>query len=228
MTTSTIDLDLARSNLDMAVHELVGRQVLDVTRETTEAYSGTPVRVDIVDRVWGESRYDQLAASLDTPKATGRTMKGGSQPPIWVDAADLKREIDQAITEWWPYCADLGATRTSSTTVATLHALVDHKWQPDAADGLDRIAEKLAKFATAIDRLFDPPKRVSLAAPCPECDKVTVYRPDSCGDWVRRPALQIGEGECECLACGKTWDRSEFRWLATLIGATPENSAVDG
>ena len=203
-------LPQVRNELDDAVHALIGTQSHDVDRDGS------------IQRVWGASRYAQLSVSLDTPKATGRTMKGGSQPPIWVDATDLKQSIDTTILGWWPHCQDLGATRSAATIEATLHGIVDHTWRPDDVAGLVHMARSIASFAVKIDKLFDPPKRLTLAASCPACGANTVYRPDSAGETVRQPALQLSADGCVCQACRHMWAPEYFAHLARTLGTMPE------
>lgn len=207
-------LPLARRALEDAVHKLAGRQSVDLDRDATGA-EYDPAKMG--DRAWGPSRWNQLCTSLDTPRATSRAPRGGSQPPVWVDCLDLRNAIETTVrTAATAHLADPPAA-----VEAMLHALADHQWRPQDTTTITSLAVDIDRYADAIDDLFDPPKRLSLAAACTVCGESTVHREDRAGEIVRQPALQLGEHGCECLNCGQLWAPEAFADLARSLGTLP-------
>ncbi|GAA3962955.1 DUF7340 domain-containing protein [Gordonia caeni] len=238
-------LPITRTQLGDAIHTLAGRQRLTVDRDQHDiltdlehtyrerrrtiiaqhGHDTARVLTDLQRRheeaitaatthtTWTDSRYAQLCAALETPKATGRQPHAGSQPPLWVDALDLRHTITTHVTEW-AHTWQLGTTHT----ITALHALADRTWRPQDVAAMTTITQTCLRWSSAIDSLFDPPKRLTLAAPCPACQVATVHRPDSAGEWVRQPALQITDRGCECLNCRHLWDPTMYRHLANVLG----------
>ena len=76
-------------------------------------------------------------------------------------------------------------------------------------------------------QIIDPPPRLSLAMPCPECGTRTVYRPDSGGDVVRQPALAISDEGCRCQHCRTLWPPESYRLLAKVLQLPDPEGVVD-
>lgn len=201
------DLPAARERFADQVHALVGRRTTWINRDDA---SNTIV--------FGDSRWQQL---LDyRPGGTGDrgASVARSVPPIAVDAVSLIDLIDRTVRTWWP-----AGHRTEGDTPHRLHQLVDHQWTPIHVGGLHVMADELVVWCKRIDDLLDPPKRWSIPAPCPACSTSTVYRPDSAGESVRQPALQINTSGCACLSCGASWEPAYFAHLARTLGTLPTN-----
>ena len=139
---------------------------------------------------------------------------GKSIPPIWADALDVVREIDDAVSAWQPDGCD---------TPARLSALASRRWRPEDVKGIDQIVSAVEAWSQAIRDLLDPPRRWTLPNPCPACNTAVVYRKDSSGETVRQPALQIGPNGCECAKCHTAWTPDKFVFLARLLGTVPGN-----
>ncbi len=232
-------LPIARRHLDDAIHALAGRQRLDVDRDPADilddlhaAHAEAMARlVDPAARAelqrrheeavvaatatttWTPSRLEQLEAALETPTATGRLPHAGSQPPVWVDALDLRRTITVHVTEWATAWQTPGAG-----TIDRLHALADHRWRPQDVAAMATITNRCAHWCAEIDSLFDPPRKLSLVAACPSCQTATVYRPDAAGEYVRQAALTFTARGCECLSCRYVWPPTHYQLLADALG----------
>ncbi len=192
----------ALTQLGDAIHRLCGPQ--------TRWIDGTLMHA--------ASRYIQLLGS--TAGEQNNTGNGGgskSRPPCWVDALDLRTEIDTAVEIWQP------AYTGTPATVGRLRWLEQRKWRPQDCRQIEQITQAVAEWAAAIDALLDPPRRWTLPSPCPACNTATVYRRDAAGDMVRQPALQIGPQGCHCIKCRAQWAPDKFVWLARLLGSLPEN-----
>lgn len=249
MTQPTTDehlLPVARNQLQDAIHALAGTQRLHVDRDPEQVLddlereyqakltqvADSAARADLRRRyeeavtaatattTWTASRYQQLCEALESPRLerTGGH-HDGPQPPVWVDAVDLRTKIGALVSEWaqtW----QLACTEV----VDRLHALADHGWRPQDVDAMQAIADMCVRWAAEIDSLFDPPRKVTLAAPCPSCQVATVYRPDETGEHVRQAALAITQRGCECLNCRYVWAPDKYVFLARLIGVENELS----
>lgn len=200
----------ARRALNDAIHHIVGRTTTLITHDNGRT-----------QHVWGDSLYTQLRDGLITPTADGRNRQAGSQPPVWVDAADLLTEIDKTVRTWQPdpgiFDGDLTREPTPET-VRRLHHIEDRTWRPQDTDHIEHLTAQLLTWADRIRQLLDPPMRATIPAPCPACQTTTVYRRDSAGDTVRQPALQIGAHGCVCLSCRTTWAPSLYTHLARVLG----------
>jgi hypothetical protein len=139
--------------------------------------------------------------------------KDGRPIVISVQAFDLMTGIER-ITRLWNRDQDI-AVRISRTVAALCTRSTDAI--PDAHS----IARHLATWVRLINELFEPPRRLHLAAACPECGKATVTRMDG-GERVIGPALQISRvangHQCECMACGARWPDSHFLLLSQVLG----------
>lgn len=162
----------------------------------------------------GPSLYLQLWDAVDGESTNGGGAGGGakSRPPFWIDAWDLKNEIDQTLEAWQPAFTGVPAT------VGRLRCFVQRKWRPQDAKQMEGAAAVVAAWTNQVDELLNPKPKWTLAAACPACGTKTVYRKDSAGESVRQPALQIGPTGCTCISCRYVWDPSRFQILAGALG----------
>jgi hypothetical protein len=156
------------------------------------------------------SWYEQLVGAITPRKGEGMgRLAGRSVPPVWLDAVDLRVEIDDQTKQWQP---DI------PTTPARLRAVAARAWRPQDTRTVDAFAGHVESWAVSVRSLLNPTPVKQLAAACPACDKRTVYRRDSAGELVRQPALQIGVWGCECMACHAFWAPDRFVFLARVLG----------
>ncbi|UQE74207.1 hypothetical protein MYK68_15965 [Gordonia sp. PP30] len=252
---STLDhqLPAARRQLSDAVHHLAGRQRLTVDRDpsvdiladldadyqrrraTILAQPGdhTAVLADLQRRheeavtaattstSWTPSRYEQLDAALTRPRLGRGGHTDTPHPPIWVDGVDLRAKIITHVREW-----AISWQTPCLAPVAVLHALADRAWRPQDVPAILTIAGRCEDWAKEIDQLFDPPRRLTISAACPECGESTVYRPDETGEWVRQPALTVDyQRGADCLACREHWPPERFLLLEAVIRQAAGESA---
>lgn len=155
------------------------------------------------------SLYDALVSEAGGTQGDTRT-PAKSLPPLWIDAVQLRTDIDRQVTRWHP---------KPGTTVFRLAALSDRGWRPQDTDQVNTITHKISGWCDHITTLLDPDKTVPIPEACPSCDKRLVYRRDSAGEMVRQPALRIVVGQgCTCGACGAFWAPEKFVFLARLLG----------
>lgn len=159
------------------------------------------------------SLYLQLFDAVEAGRTGGSQSGGrlGTGSPIWTDAHDLLDEIDTAAILWQPGYSGI------PPTVARLRAQAEQTWRPQDVHGLEQKTTALQAWKIDITTLFDPPRRWTLAAPCPECETSTVYRKDNTGETVRQPALCVDTTKCECLNCRTVWQPYSFRLLAEAL-----------
>lgn len=130
-----------------------------------------------------------------------------STPAARLDAVDVHTTIRTTLHDW---------SCEGTSIEDQLNYLTRYPWTPDDADHLARTTTEIQRWTRTIDDLIDPPRRLTLAAPCPACGVSTVYRNDN-GINVRIPALTVSIHECTCLACGTHWDSTRFELLAQAI-----------
>lgn len=157
--------------------------------------------------------YDQLAGEVPATVRRDYTMAmkaAGSMPPVWVDALDLRVEIDNAVECWHP---------TGTTTPARLRALAARRWRPEESRQVDQLTRNVESWCVEIRSLLDPDRVRRISAPCPACGASHVYRQNSAGEDVRQPALQlVGNQGCTCLACRHTWLPQHYLLLSRVLG----------
>lgn len=157
------------------------------------------------------SLYDQLCASLAGTQGDNKT-PAKSLPPIWIDAAQLKTDIDHQTRQW------LKAPRTV-TTCTRLTLLADQTWRPQDTNHVTDIARTIDHWAQSITNLFDPQSVKHITAACPSCGRTTTYHRDDAGETVRQPALRIVTNQgCTCGACGAQWTPDKYLFLCKLLG----------
>lgn len=172
----------------------------------------------VEDKVhWTDSLYEQLCGEV--PGSQGnRSRVPQSSPPLCLDAAELKSEIDTAIGIWEPRPTIDVSTDPPPMTVIRLQAIEKRKWRPQDVRGIEQITAAVESWCESIKNLLNPAPKWHLPNPCPACDKAVVYRKNSAGEVVRQPALQIGAAGCVCQSCHHTWAPEYFQHLASVLG----------
>lgn len=167
---------------------------------------------------WIDSLYDQLVDEI--PGSQGNASRvPQSSPPLCIDAAELKHEIDTATAAWEPRPAiDASNDHLPPMAVVRLQALENRSWRPQDTRAVEQIAGNIESWCESIKSLLNPVPRWHLPNPCPACDKTVVYRKNSADETVRQPALQIGPNGCVCQHCHHTWAPEYFQHLAQVLG----------
>lgn len=197
------------------------RQQLDDTMEQTLTSLQLRHELAVVATTssvaFGESLLDQLRHF--TSARTGQTRaRAGGFAPIQVDALDLLTTIDRQTAIW---CAEPG------TTADRLNWIADRQYRPQDTPDLHTMAATINAWADQAAQIIDPPSRMSVAAPCPECDATVVYRPDSGGEVVRQPALQISDRGCQCQRCRTLWPPESYQLLAQVLQLPAPEGVVE-
>ena len=156
------------------------------------------------------SPYDELVAEIPA-KASGDAYSrsiGKSRPTVWVDAMDLKTNIDSRTKQMHPH---------RGSTPDRLRALASRKWRPQDARQVRDHAAEIQAWRLSIRSLLEPEHVKQISAPCPSCNQRWVYRRDA-GEVIRRPALQlvISQG-CSCGACQAFWPPERYMFLCRLL-----------
>ena len=158
------------------------------------------------------SLYDELLGELPAQKNrdTGYTAAHKrSAAPVWLDALDLRTDIDHTIRTWHP---------AGDTMPQRLHAHAAAAWRPQDARLLEQHADQLHGFALSIRSLLDPAHVKHLNVACPACSATHVYRMVA-GERVRQPALQlVAETGCTCQACKAFWSPQHYLLLCRVLG----------
>ena len=199
------DLPGARAALADAIHALAGRTATTITRDNGET-----------NIVFGDSILTQLVDYTAGAQGTSNGSHARSMPPVVLDAIRLRTDIDSRVRDWWPRPHAL-------PTSDRLHALADHHWRPQDVPDITAITTTINSWTTKARTLIDPPRRWTLPTPCPACGQATIHRPDSTGEHVRQPALQISATGCECMACHTVWTPELYVHLARVLGTMPTN-----
>lgn len=204
------NLPEARRKLSNAISALI-----DPKPHTLKRDDGTTVE-------WLDSLYVQLVEAVPGERKH-RTGVSASQPPMWVDASDQLGVIDRTVTSWHPqqpiFDGDLTPEHPPTPpTVARLQSLEATKWRPQDCSLLDGYTAQLVVWCDKITELLADAPKLTLPNPCPACGTKIVYRHDSAGDLVRRPALHIGANGCTCQHCRHTWGPELFTHLARVLG----------
>ena len=159
----------------------------------------------------GPSLYEALVGEVapDTRGLEYQTRISRSTPPVWVDALDQKRTIDDRARRWSP---------SEGSTPARLREVAARRWRPQDTRLVTAMTEEIRSWSIAVRTLLDPPRVMTVAAPCPACGTHKVYR-SIAGESVRVPALQlVAEKGCSCLACGTSWAPDRYLFLCRLLG----------
>ena len=171
---------------------------------------------------WLDSLYVQLVEAVPGEKQH-RSGVAASQAPLWVDATDQLQKIDRTITSWHPkqpiFDGDLSPQHPPTpASVARLQAIEKIAWRPQDCGLIEEYTATLLAWCDKIRELLADTPKLTLPNPCPACGVKIVYRRDSGGEQVRRPALQIGAHGCTCANCGYTWAPDLFVHLSRVLG----------
>lgn len=180
-------------------------------------YATTAKLIDPVKQWAGDrmlvapSLYQQLVD--DVPARTGDWIPSSGYstpaPPVFVDALDLQREIDDTVKRW---------CRHGDTTPERLRRIAAGRWRPQDVQHLEHVSAELDRWTHAISALLDPEPVKSVSAACPACGARYVYKQHA-GEQVRQPALQlIAETGCTCQACRAYWSPQHYLLLAKVLG----------
>lgn len=155
--------------------------------------------------------YAQLWQAMDSCRNNAASSAARSRPPMWIEAADVKRSLDTFIDSL-PYgCAGNTATQ--------LRALTARAWTVDDISQVQYITRKLTRFAEDIERLLNLEHVKEITVPCPACGVEYVERRDGSGALVYSYALQASaEFGCSCQSCGYHWAPNQLMELATDAG----------
>lgn len=155
------------------------------------------------------SLYDQLATNLAARQGDTRT-PAQSLPPLWVDALQLRAEIDGEVKTWAP---------GGGSTPDRLTKLADKSWRPQDTDTVYAKARRLAGWCDSIVNLLDPEHKKFIDAACPSCGRRHVHRRDSAGEMVRQPALVVITNiGASCQHCEAAWSPDRYLFLCRLLG----------
>lgn len=167
---------------------------------------------------WADDLYTQLTDEIPGSQGNASHVPQSS-PPLCIDAAELKAEIDTATAIWEPRPEiDVSEDQPPPITVIRLRAIENRGWRPQDVKAIEQIAEAVLSWCEAIRTLLDPPPRWHLPNPCPACNVAIVHRKNSAGEVVRQPALQIGAAGCVCQSCRHEWAPAYFQHLANVLG----------
>lgn len=223
MTQALVDTRLLRKAIDdtrQHMADLINPQIRSYPREKVDSETGAVLGIDGMTRHPAPSLLQQLRRAVESSTSRGGGPSKHAPIPISADAHDLLTSITartaKMVQEW--------QARPDSTTVeGRLRAVVSAAGLSTDLEAVLGVCHALAKWVHAIRGLLDPPKRLYLAAPCPQCDTSMVRRHDQATDEdVQQPALQVdGKEGCTCLACGAHWPPSHFEHLAGVLGCPP-------
>ena len=160
--------------------------------------------------LYAPSLYSCLLDDVAGTQGDTRT-PAKSLPPIWIDASQLRFDIDSQSVKWLP---------VPGTTPERLQLLSAKTFRPQDFDLVNKIAGKVDTWCESIINLIiDPKARKYISAPCPACGQERVYRRDSGGDTVREPALKwTANVGFECAACKAHWAPEQTLFFSKLLG----------
>lgn len=220
MTAELIDEDgnlpAAKAMLSDAVSALIE------PKPTNRKMDDGTIRIE-----WLDALYDQLLDAV--PGGQGNASRTPqSSPPISIDATELKHEIDMAIAAWEPKPQiDASLLNIPPITIIRLQSLEKRPWRPQDARSIEQIANNIRSWCESIKTLLNPIPQWTLPNPCPACNTAIVYRPNSAGETVRKPALQIGPTGCVCQNCHHEWAPAYFQHLASVLGYELPNGVLE-
>ncbi|AEK07852.1 hypothetical protein FDI59_gp105 [Mycobacterium phage Yoshi] len=197
----------ARKKLGIAISALIDPK--PVTRHLEDGTS----RIE-----WLDSLYDQLVDAL--PGGQGNASRiPQSSPPMCLDAVDLLRDIEAQTAAWEPKPnLDASIDNPQPIAVQRLQAIDKRQWRPQDTNLVDDMTASIHKWCDKITATLNPQRKWTLPNPCPACNTAVVYRKNSSGDPVRKPALELGPRGCECQNCHTTWAPELFQHLAQVLG----------
>ena len=167
---------------------------------------------------YAPSLYDCLVSDLPGTQGDNKS-PAKSMPPVWIDALQLRGDIDTQTQKWVPRLKD---------TPNRLGFLKHHSWRPQDTDNVTSIARQVDVWCEKILNLLAPESRKEITAPCPSCGRRTVYRKDPGGENVRMAALVlVVDKGCTCLACEAHWSPEYYLHLSRLLEISPPEGVLE-
>ena len=155
------------------------------------------------------SLYRQLESDLAGTQGDTRT-PAKSLPPLWIDAAQLRIDMDSQTRSWCPKGHGI-PQRLGSLSAKT--------WRPQDTDLVTEMARMVDMWCETILHLLDPESVKHISAPCPSCGRAFIYRRDSAGESVRQPALKVVTNVgASCQHCDAHWAPDRYMFLCRLLG----------
>lgn len=177
---------------------------------------------------------------------TGGTGGFSSRLPISAGALDLYEAIDQEIAEAWA-AAFPGQIPTADTPERLLSQLVavaspeevvsvmvteqrvsdrgthEERWWVERVPTEFTMAALLRRWVRQIAEFFDPPRTADIDHPCIACGEMWAWKRVAGEDIPYRVFVFIRDShgnsvEARCTACGTSWGRDMFMWIAAQIG----------
>lgn len=163
---------------------------------------------------------DLLAAEAAPSSNHGNTGRGRSGAPVALDVVDLQRRISAETAAW---CWNLTGQAPPDELADRVRVIARVAGGLVDLDQARQVARFVADWVASIRAVLDPPRKMSLAEPCPACGTRTHYRrDDTTGEVVRLHPLEVdGVRGCTCLACGAHWPVEQLEHLALVIGCEP-------
>ncbi len=159
----------------------------------------------------GPSAYAALLQEIPATSSGDTYSRGAgrSVPAVWVDAVDLRVQIDTRAKQMHP---------EGRSTPHRLRALASRRWAPPDTTQVREYADEIQSWTLSIRALLEPESVKQVTVACPSCGTRWVYR-NHAGEQVRQSALQIvTDTGCKCLECRAFWPPSSYLWLCRLIG----------
>lgn len=165
------------------------------------------------DRGWTPPLLDQLIDAVESSSGGGTVPAAGvHRAPIGLAAAELLAHIQR--TTRARTVADLGEHLRAWARDAG-------HWQTDDPARLLVNAALAQQWAADAHNLLNPQRPLTLAEPCPHCQRSIVHVRDDTGEVVRRAALQIdrNDGSARCIGpgCGAVWTTEHLPLLASVL-----------
>ena len=155
------------------------------------------------------SLYRQLESDLAGTQGDTRT-PAKSLPPLWIDAAQLRIDMDSQTRSWCPKEHGI-PQRLGNLSAKT--------WRPQDTDLVTEMARMVDMWCETILHLLDPESVKHITAACPSCGRSFVYRRDSAGESVRQPALKVVTNVgASCQHCDAHWAPDRYMFLCRLLG----------
>jgi hypothetical protein len=155
------------------------------------------------------SLYRQLESDLAGTQGDTRT-PAKSLPPLWIDAAQLRIDMDSQTRSWCPKEQGI-PQRLGNLSAKT--------WRPQDTDLVTEMARMVDMWCETILHLLDPESVKHITAACPSCGRSFVYRRDSAGESVRQPALKVVTNVgASCQHCDAHWAPDRYMFLCRLLG----------
>lgn len=135
--------------------------------------------------------------------------------PVSLDVIKLLNDIRLDIAQW-SFVDHVGQRELEDLVIISSYRVCQRASLQEMRGWLN----VLMRWMSLISMIFDPPKRWTISAPCPQCGASTVEKLRD-GEYVRVPALQLTERKgakvCHCVGCWTEWPEERFLLLAKAI-----------